>query len=142
MQKLLIALAVAALTAGTAAASDRSDVMAPVKQFMDAFNKGDTKALTATCVDDVSIIDEFPPHEWHGAGALAKWLADYDADAKKNVITDGRVTLGRPRHVDIAGDRAYVVVPANYFFKMKGRRHKESVPSSLVPCKRGRTAGA
>ena len=31
------------------------------------------------------------------------------------------VVLGKPRHVDVTGDLAYVVVPANYRFKQKGK---------------------
>jgi hypothetical protein len=75
----------------------------------------------AACADETSILDEFPPHEWHGTGACAKWLSDFDADAKKNGITDGVVTLGKASHVDINSDYAYVVVPANYTFKQKGK---------------------
>jgi ketosteroid isomerase-like protein len=93
---------------------------------VDGFNKGDTKTAVAACAEQTSIIDEFPPHEWHGAGACAKWANDFDADAKKNGITDGIVTLGTPRHVDITGDRAYVVVPASYTFKKKGKPAKET----------------
>jgi hypothetical protein len=122
MRKVLFALAVAVLAAGPVVASDKSDVLAPVHQFVDAFNKGDTKTAAAVCSDQTSIIDEFPPHEWHGAGACAKWMSDYDADAKKNGITDGVVTLSAPRHVDVTSDTAYVVVPANYEFKKKGSR--------------------
>ena len=117
MHKIFIAFAVAVLAAGPAAAAEKTDVMAPLHQFVNGFNKGDIKTSLAACADQTSIIDEFPPHEWHGAGACSNWANDFDADAKKNGITDGVVTLGSPRHVDIMGDRAYVVVPANYTFK-------------------------
>ena len=63
---------------------------------------------------------KFPPHEWHGKGACAKWVSDFEADARKNGITDGAVALGDPSHVDITSDRAYVVIPADYRFKQKG----------------------
>jgi hypothetical protein len=126
MHKVLIALAVAVLTQGGAAASEKTDVLVPVHQFVDGFNKGDTKAALAACADQTSIIDEFPPHEWHGAGACSKWMNDYDSDAKKNGITDGIVTLSNPRHVDITADRAYVVVPASYEFKKNGKPTKET----------------
>ena len=33
----------------------------------------------------------------------------------------GVVTLSNPSHVDITSDRAYVVIPANYTFKQKGK---------------------
>ena len=95
--------------------------MATVHQFIDGFNKGDVKTAVAACADQASVIDEFPPYEWHGAGACAQWAADFDADAKKNGITPGAVTLGKTRHLDITGDRAYVVVPTEYAFKQKGK---------------------
>jgi len=101
-------------------------VLAPVHQFVDGFNKGDMKMMLAVCAEQTSILDEFPPHEWHGAGACAKWASDFDADAKKNGITDGAVTLSNPSHVDVTGDRAYVVVPANYSFKLKGKPVSEA----------------
>jgi hypothetical protein len=126
MHTFLIALAAAVLAAGPTAASDKTDVMASVHQFVDAFNKGDAKTAAAACTDQTSIIDEFPPHEWHGAGTCAKWMNDYDADARKNGITDGIVTLGKTRHLDITADRAYVVVPADYTFKKQGKPVKET----------------
>jgi hypothetical protein len=123
MHRLLIALSLAALATFTTAqtpGSGQTAVLAPVNQFVDGFNKGDTKMLLAACADETSILDEFPPHEWHGTGACAKWVSDFDADAKKNGITDGVVTLRKASHVDITSDHAYVVIPANYTFKQKG----------------------
>jgi hypothetical protein len=105
--------------------SAQTAVLAPINQFVDGFNKGDTKMAVTACADETSILDEFPPHEWHGAGACAKWLSDFDVDAKKNGITDGVVTLGDAWHVDINSDYAYVVVPANYRFKQKGKTVSE-----------------
>jgi ketosteroid isomerase-like protein len=124
--KLSLALALVVLAALSAAATEKTDVMTTVHKFVDSFNKGDVKTVAATCADQASIIDEFPPHEWHGAGACAKWMDDYDADAKKNGITDGIVTLGVPLHVDVTADRAYVVVPANYKFKKNGKLVRET----------------
>jgi hypothetical protein len=126
MRRILIALALAVLAQGATVAQDKTAVMAPVHQFVGAFNKGDTKTAVAACADQTSIIDEFPPHEWHGSGACAKWANDFDADAKKKGITDEVVTLGSPRHIDITGDRAYVVVPADYAYKQKGKPVKET----------------
>jgi hypothetical protein len=124
MNKLLIALALATCAAAQPA-SEQTAVLATVHQFVDGFNKGDMKTALAACADQTSIIDEFPPHEWHGAGACATWMNDFDADAKKNGITDGIVTLNSPSHVDITSDRAYVVIPANYAFKRNGKPVKE-----------------
>ena len=121
MRKMLVALAVAGFAAGPSAADEKTDVMATVHQFVAAFNKGDAKTAATACADQTSIIDEFPSHEWHGAGACLKWMSDYDADARKHGISDGLVTLGTPKHIDITADRAYVVAPANYTFKKAGK---------------------
>ena len=140
MRKLMITVAVAVLmTAPLLAAekSDKADVMGVVNQLVDAFNKGDSKPLLAASADDMSIIDEFPPHEWHGAGTCSKWLAGYDANAKKNGITDGIVGIGKPRHVDVTGDRAYVVVPAWYTWKQNGKAKKETNATWTLTLQKG-----
>lgn len=128
MHRMLIALSLVVLATFSAAqtsGSAQTAVLGLINQFVDGFNKGDTKMAVAACADETSIIDEFPPHEWHGAGACAKWLSDFDADAQKNGITDGVVTLGKASHVDINSDYAYVVIPANYTFKQKGKAVSE-----------------
>ncbi|MDQ6768152.1 MAG: hypothetical protein M3Z41_10125, partial [Candidatus Eremiobacteraeota bacterium] len=40
--------------------------------------------------------------------------------------TDEIVTLGTPWHVDVTGDRAYVVVPVTYAYKQNGKPGMES----------------
>ena len=137
MRRIAIAFFVGALAAGPALAAEKDDVMAPINQFVNGFNKGDVKSALATCAEQTSIIDEFPPHEWHGAGACATWAKDFDADAKKNGVTDGVVALGKPRHVDVSGDRAYVVVPASYSYKVKGKRMKESNSMMTLALQKG-----
>ena len=128
MNKTLATLAFALLLLipGLAAATDQTDVMVPIHQFVDGFNKGDTASALAACAEQTSIIDEFPPHEWHGAGACSTWAKDYEVEAKKQGISDPAVTLGKPRHVDVTGDLAYVVMPANYTFKQQGKPMKET----------------
>ena len=53
MRKTLIVLAVVVLAAGLAVADDKTDVMAPVHQFVDSFNKGDAKGAAAVCDDQL-----------------------------------------------------------------------------------------
>ena len=137
MRAMSIGLLVGALAASPAFAAERDEVMVPVRQFIDGFNKGDVKSALATCAEQTSIIDEFPPHEWHGPGACATWANDFDADAKKNGVTDGKVTIGKPRHVDVSGDRAYVIVPATYAYKLKGKAMKETGSTLTVALQKG-----
>jgi ketosteroid isomerase-like protein len=122
MRAMLLGFAMlAALAAAPASAMDQNDVKARVQAFIDAFNKGDMDQVKAICADETSIIDEFPPYEWHGSGACLKWGADYGTDAQRNGITDGKVKLGKFRRHDVSGDRAYLVANATYTFKRKGK---------------------
>ena len=129
MQKLLLGLVAVVVAAASPAhaqqANQQADVMAVVNRFVDGFNKGDTKALVSSCAAQTSIIDEFPPHEWHGTGACRAWASDYNANAKKEGITDGAVVLTKPTQVAVTGGRAYVVIPSNYSWKQKGKPMKE-----------------
>jgi ketosteroid isomerase-like protein len=125
MKKLWLPLAVVVYVWSSPVFAQQADVMAAVNRFIDGYNKSDTKLLAAACADQTSIIDEFPPHEWHGPSACLTWFKDYDIDAKKNGITDGVVVPGKPSHVDVTGDRAYVVIPSNYTYKQKGTPMKE-----------------
>jgi ketosteroid isomerase-like protein len=132
MHKLVIALAIAAVGARPAAASQETDVMVPVRQFITGFNKSDSKIAQAACADAIFIIDDFPPHAWDGSGAISKWLHDLDSFEKKNGTSDPSVTLGKPRHVDVTGAHAYVVVPTKLSYKKKGQLVKETGLMTLV----------
>lgn len=128
MKKTGWLILVAVLMAGPAlaAASDKTDVMAVVHQWVDGFNKGDRASALAACADETSIIDDIPPHEWHGSGACAKWFDAFDGFVKKNSMTDARVTLGKPRHLWVSEDAAYVVVTATLIYQRGGKPMKET----------------
>jgi hypothetical protein len=111
---------------GSAGATERSDVMAVVHQFVNGLDSGDIKSTLSACSDQTSIIDEFPPYEWRGAGGCSKWADDYAKDAKANEITKGNITLGNPRRVDITAERAYVVVRASYSYRQRGKSVRET----------------
>ena len=123
---LLLLVAVTALpaTAAAATSSDSSAVMAVVHQFIDGFNKGDTKSGLAACdATETDIIDEFPPHHWESCTA---WMNAYAASAKAAGDTDGWVTLGKPWSLDVSGNVAYVVAPSTFAYKEKGKSVNET----------------
>jgi ketosteroid isomerase-like protein len=136
MRNTLIALTLAFL-APTASAQVPAEVMAPIRQFIDGFNKGDVPSALAACADHAVVIDEIPPYEWSGSGACGKWASDYDADAKKKGITAGAVTMGTPRHHEVAGDRAYVVIPVSYEITQKGKQVKQTGAVMAVTLQKG-----
>ena len=119
MYRIWMALTAGILLAGPAAA-DKTDVMSVVHHWAAAFNKGDMQSMAATCADQASIIDDFPPHVWTGAAACAKWASDFQDFVKTTGSSDPAVTVGKPWHVDVTADLAYVVAPTSYTFKQKG----------------------
>ncbi len=125
------------LVPGPARASDADDAVAPVKKFIDGFNAGDVKGALATCASPAVVLDEFAPYLWQGPTACADWAADFDADARKNGITDGVVKMSKPRHVEVSGDRAYVVVPTAYHFKRNGKKVSQTGATMAVTLRKG-----
>ena len=121
MCRILIAFAFLFVAARAPAATGNGDVMAPVQQLFDSFNKGDATTAAAGCSSVEHIIDDFPPYEWHGLGACAAWMSGYKSYAAANGISDMIVALSKPRHIDVTGEFAYVVVPANYTLKKRGK---------------------
>jgi ketosteroid isomerase-like protein len=107
---------------------------APINKFIDAFNKGDVAGAAATHAADADlvIVDEVAPYSWHGAKAFQSWAGDLDADAKKQGITEPKVTIKAPTRVESTGSSAYVVVPAVYEFKLKDVAMRETAQMTFV----------
>jgi ketosteroid isomerase-like protein len=120
MKKLAATVAVAIFTCGTAGASEKTDAMAVVHQWVNAFNKGDGKSASSYCADDALIIDDFAPHVWQGSGACANWYKDYGAFTAKAQISGASVTLGKTRHLDVDSGYAYLVVPTTLSYTKAG----------------------
>jgi hypothetical protein len=134
MKTALVGLtgAFALFTSGGAVAAD-AQLMAPIQQFIDSFNKGDVKAAEAAHDSAaMSIIDEVPPYVWQGPGAFKAWAAALEADAKRRGHTDQSVKLGESSREEVTGDRAYVVVPATFTFKEKGAAMAEQAQMAFA----------
>jgi ketosteroid isomerase-like protein len=116
---LVIAPVCAAASIGQA---DTSDPMGAVRQYIDAFNKGDEDTMAATCAPTSSILDGMAPHVWQGPTACQDWYRDVLVTGEKEDAKGYFVTLAEPQHVDVTGDRAYVVVPATMTFKVHDKQ--------------------
>jgi hypothetical protein len=121
---------------GAAAGAQAQDaqVMAPIKKFIDSFNKGDTAGAAATHAADadLTITDEVPPFLWRGPQAFKEWSTALDADAKKRGMTEPVVTLKAPTRTETDGNQAYVVVPAVFTFKERGVAMREAAQMTFV----------
>jgi hypothetical protein len=126
MKKAILALFACAALASTAIAATPADVTAPIRQFIDGFNKGDTKsAFAAYATGNITIVDEFAPHLWTGPNAAHEWAAAYDKHAAATGVTDGIVKYEAPTRTEIEGDLAYVIVPTVYLYKEHGKAFTE-----------------
>jgi ketosteroid isomerase-like protein len=110
---------------------------ATVSEFINSFNKGDVKTAAATHTADAVIIDEVPPHRWIGPNAVQAWAGDLDKDAKAKGQTDQHVGLGKADRVLVDGDTAYVVVPATFTYKEKGKAMVEPAHMAFTLAKGG-----
>jgi ketosteroid isomerase-like protein len=112
------------LFASAAQAGDTA-IEALIRQFGEAFNKGDVAAAKAMHVAAPVIIDEPAPHYWSGSKAFDSWVADLGKSEAAEGKTGGQVAVGAPTREVISGDSAYVVAPATYTFKQKGMTMSE-----------------
>jgi ketosteroid isomerase-like protein len=118
------------------APSGTTDPIATVRKYVDDFNKGDVKAMAADFARPASILDGLPPHVWQGPTVGEDWYRDVMAAGKQEGATDYFVTLDEPRHVDVTGDRAYVVFPATMTFRVHGKQVTQSGSTFTVALRR------
>jgi ketosteroid isomerase-like protein len=125
-----LAIVFAALLASPALAADPA-VEAPIRTFLDSFNKGDVAAAAATHVSGgVTIVDEVAPYRW---SSFQDWLGALDKESKDGGLTDQSVTATGPivREL-VSGDSAYVILPVRYAFKARGKPMREDAQMTFV----------
>ena len=102
------------------------DPLAAVRQYIESFNKGDSKAMAAMCAVPMSILDGMPPHVWNGPSACEDWYRAAMIEGEHVGATDYSVDLGEPQQNNITGDSAYLVIPATMSFKLQGKQITQS----------------
>jgi hypothetical protein len=133
MRKFVVALALVLLLVPAGFAAGTPDVMTPIRQLVDAFNTGDIKTADAAYSSGtVTIVDEFAPHLWAGTNAAHEWSAEYDKHATATGVTDGVVKTGAPTRSVVDKDTAYVILPALYTYKEKGKPMAEEGKFTFV----------
>ncbi len=120
----LIALSLAAgllLASGLgAAASEKTAVEATVREMIAKANAG--KDVSYLLDENCSIIDEFGPFAWSKS---KDWMAAYRTYAAQNGESDAKTQITGFRHVNVAHDRAYVVIGVVFSFKKDGKTHRK-----------------
>ncbi len=126
---------VVAAQAPVATAAQRQ-ILATIQQFVNGVNTNDARMAAAACAPQASIIDEFPPHEWHGASACADWFHDLTAANKAEGISGGIAALGPPIRLAVTGTVAYAVFPSTYSYKQHGKPVTEAGATLTLALKR------
>ena len=133
MKQVIIVMLAFFLITPAAIPAGKDDAAAPVRQFIDGFNSGNTQAAFAAYASGpITIIDEFAPHIWTGPSAAHDWADAYDKHAQATGVTDGKVTYGKPTRIEQVADAAYVVLPTVYFYKENGKPLKEEAEVTAV----------
>ena len=88
------------------------DPMTAVRQYIDAFNKGDVQVMAASFADLGSIIPT----------AALDWYRDMQRAGKQHGASDYIVAMDEPLHNNVIHDSTYVVVPATMSFKVGGKQ--------------------
>lgn len=127
--RILTAWAVA-LWASAAWAADPA-VEAPVRTFLDSFNRGDIAAAQAThMASGLTIIDEVAPYRWN---SFQDWLTALGKEAKDGELTEQKVVATGPfSREQVSGDSAYLILPVSYTFKAKGKPMREDAQMTFV----------
>jgi ketosteroid isomerase-like protein len=110
--------------------------LAAVQAYLDAFNAGDSAAMSAAFAPDGSILDGMAPHVWLGPTATADWYRDVLTEGAHLGASGYQVTLGAPAHNDSTGDAAYVVVPATMTFDLNGTQVTQTGATFTVALRR------
>jgi ketosteroid isomerase-like protein len=118
------------ISAVAGAATSQDQLVAPIRQFIDAFNRGDSKSAAAVLAPGLVIIDDVSPHFWTAPNAFEAWSKALAAFDQAEGNTDGSVMLGKPTRVVVGADRGYVVSPTVYTFNRKGVAMRE--PAQIV----------
>ena len=94
-----------------AQATPTQDPVSVIRQYIEAFNKGDASALASCFAVPGSILDGMAPHVWSGPTATQDRYHDAPIQAEHLDVSGYFVTLGEPLHNNVTGHAAYVVLP-------------------------------
>jgi hypothetical protein len=122
------ALLIAGLGPAHAADPDPTELIVPVKAWVDAVNRWDAAFPAAAFTDDAVVIDEFPGFLWTGNGGAKIWWGRLVGDSpdKHEELRAMRKHLdfGKPRYVQLKDRSAFFVVPATLSLTVETQRRR------------------
>ncbi|MGZ5961758.1 MAG: hypothetical protein ACXWLE_11830 [Rhizomicrobium sp.] len=117
LRSITLALVLCAIPLGAALGADDA-AFAPIRQFADGMNAGDTKKAADAYAASAPIIDEFAPYHWSN---FADWNRDFATFFKRGNGSDFHMALSAPSFKGVGPANAYAVVPTTLTYKIKGK---------------------
>ena len=105
---------------------DSADPLATVRQYINAFNRGDGEVMAESFASLGSILDGMAPHLWLGPTTSRDWYRDVLIEGEQHGASDYFVTLHAPLHHSVTGDSAYIIIPATITFTMPGHQARQT----------------
>ena len=118
MRTMTVAALAACLVATGVSAAPKSEAVAVATGF---FTATDFAVAVKSCAPDAIVIDDFAPHVWSGKDACGAWLAAFGEHSKKDGMTPGPLTVGKPYRATVTGSDAYVTLPATFNYTRDGK---------------------
>jgi ketosteroid isomerase-like protein len=112
------------------------DPVCVIREYIDAFNKGDANGLASCFAVPGTILDGMAPHVWSGPTATQDWFRDAEAEGEHLGVKGYSVTLGDPLHKNVTGDAAYVVLPATMTINVRDKQMTQSGAAFTVALRR------
>lgn len=134
--RLMLALAIATgwcllMFAPSASADERpseSELLKPVEEWVEAFNRWEIKYPQSSFTDDAVVVDQFPTFLWVGAGSARMWWialnGDSEQEHERRRALAQHLELGPVQFLQSDGKSAYFVRPATLTWISRGKTHE------------------
>jgi hypothetical protein len=94
--------------------------LVPLDTLVTGINADDTGVMASAYSAEPTIVDEFPPFQWQGAGAVKKWSKDLRDLVAAAGITQIKLVRRPPTYFHRDGHLAYLCVPMTFSYVLKG----------------------
>ena len=111
MRAVILGAAIAVAASPALGAVNNRDIRATAEGYARATMLADPTPSAGFCEAESTVVDEFAPHLWRGAGC-ANWARDFVAMARQQGIGACKAAVGAKGKVTVEGDVAYAVYPA------------------------------
>jgi hypothetical protein len=112
-------------------------VLALPGKMVTALIADDAATLRTLCAANATVVDEFSPYVWSGAGACVRWAAGFKAFAKEAKLTNFKGTVLPKPFTDITGPRTYLVARVRFDALLAGKPISEEGTWTFVVAKTG-----